>query len=183
MEREEICKKYLSYGQFPLTLNTWNALSSSECVSCSVVSNSVTPQTVAHHVPLSMGFSRQEYWSGLPFPSPGDLPNWGSESASPAAPALAGRFFTLSHTGSSGASRKGLIGKLHVTEQDICTLPYRQGMFSQSSVPASLGFKSISFAWNRPGAHDEEGPLWVLGVCWDKTRLCSGWDVAWTSLA
>ena len=34
----------------------------------------VTPWTVAHQAPLSMGFSRQEYWSGLPFPSPGDLP-------------------------------------------------------------------------------------------------------------
>ena len=36
---------------------------------------SVTPCTVAHQAPLAMGFSRQEYWSGLPFPSPGDLPN------------------------------------------------------------------------------------------------------------
>ena len=36
-----------------------------------------TPWTVAHKAPLSMGFSRQEYWSGLPFPSPGDLPNAG----------------------------------------------------------------------------------------------------------
>ena len=34
-----------------------------------------TPWTIVHQVPLSMGFSRQEYWSGLPFPSPGDLPN------------------------------------------------------------------------------------------------------------
>jgi len=41
-----------------------------------------------------MGFSRQEYWSGLPFPSPGDLPNPGSEPAAPASPALAGGFFT-----------------------------------------------------------------------------------------
>ena len=38
-----------------------------------------TPWTVAHQAPLSMGFSRQEYWSGLPFPSPGDLPNPGIE--------------------------------------------------------------------------------------------------------
>ena len=36
-----------------------------------------TPWTVAHQAPLSMGFSRQEYWSGLPFPSPGNLPNPG----------------------------------------------------------------------------------------------------------
>ena len=41
-----------------------------------------TPWTVAHQAPLSMGFSRQEYWSGLPFPSPGDLPNPGIEPGS-----------------------------------------------------------------------------------------------------
>ena len=42
-----------------------------------------TPWTVAYQVPLSMGFSRQYYWSGLPFPSPGDLPNTGIEPRSP----------------------------------------------------------------------------------------------------
>ena len=42
-----------------------------------------TPWTVARQAPLSMGFSRQEYWSGLPFPSPGDLPNPGIEPRSP----------------------------------------------------------------------------------------------------
>ena len=41
-----------------------------------------TPWTVAYQAPLSMGFSRQEYWSGLPFPSPGDLPNPGIEPGS-----------------------------------------------------------------------------------------------------
>ena len=44
----------------------------------------VTPRTVAYQAPLSMGFSRQEYWSGLPFPSPGDLPDPGIEPGSPA---------------------------------------------------------------------------------------------------
>ena len=44
----------------------------------------VTPWTMALQVPLSMGFSRQEYWSGLPFPSPGELPNPGIEPRSPA---------------------------------------------------------------------------------------------------
>ena len=44
----------------------------------------VTPWTVAHQAPLSMGLSRQEYWSGLPFPSPGDLSNPGIEPGSPA---------------------------------------------------------------------------------------------------
>ena len=42
-----------------------------------------TPWTVAYQAPLSMGFSRQEYWSGLPFPSPGDLPDPGIELGSP----------------------------------------------------------------------------------------------------
>ena len=44
----------------------------------------VIPGTVAHQAPLSMGFSRQEYWSGLPFPSPGDLPHPGIKPESPA---------------------------------------------------------------------------------------------------
>ena len=44
----------------------------------------VSPWTVAHQVPLSMGFSRKEYWSGLPFPSPGDRPDPGNEPGSPA---------------------------------------------------------------------------------------------------
>ena len=43
-----------------------------------------TPWTVAHQAPPSMGFSRQEYWSGLPFPAPGDRPNPGIEPGSPA---------------------------------------------------------------------------------------------------
>ena len=46
------------------------------------------PWTVVHQAPLSMGFSRQEYWSGLPCPPPGDLPHSGTELASPASPAL-----------------------------------------------------------------------------------------------
>ena len=52
----------------------------------------VTPWTVAHQAPLSLGFPRQEYWSGLPLPSPGDLPDPGIEPKSPAL--LAGGFFT-----------------------------------------------------------------------------------------
>ena len=43
----------------------------------------VTPWTVAYQAPLSIGFSKQEYWIGLPFPSPGDLPNLGIEPRSP----------------------------------------------------------------------------------------------------
>ena len=58
-----------------------------------------TPWTVAHLAPLIMGFSMQEYWSGLPFPTPRDLPNPGIERTSPLAPALAGRFLTTAPPG------------------------------------------------------------------------------------
>ena len=53
-----------------------------------------TQWTVASQAPLSMGLSWQEYWTGLPSPSPGDLPDPGTERVSSVAPALAGRFFT-----------------------------------------------------------------------------------------
>ena len=53
----------------------------------------VTLWTIICHVPLSMGLSRQEFWSELPFPSPGDLLDPGIEPGSPAIPALAGGFF------------------------------------------------------------------------------------------
>ena len=52
------------------------------------------PWTEAQEAPLSMGFSRQEYWNGLPFPSPGDLPDPGMEPVSLVSPVLAGRFVT-----------------------------------------------------------------------------------------
>ena len=55
----------------------WGRMSASESVSQSVSDSLVTPWTVAHQAPPSMGFSRQEYWSGLPFSSPGDLPDLG----------------------------------------------------------------------------------------------------------
>ena len=65
------------------------------CFSC--VWLFVTQWTVAHQAPPSMGFSRQEYCSGLPFPSPGDLPHPGIEPTSLTSPALAGGFFTVLH--------------------------------------------------------------------------------------
>ena len=57
-----------------------------------------TLQTLARQAPLSMGFSRQEYWNGLPRLPPGNLPNPGIKSTSITSPALAGRFFTTSAT-------------------------------------------------------------------------------------
>ena len=60
---------------------------------CSAIRLFATPWTVAHKAPLSMGFSRQEYWSGLPFPLPGDLLDPEIKPTSTVSPAFAGRFF------------------------------------------------------------------------------------------
>ena len=57
------------------------------------------PWTASHQAPLSMGFPRQDYWSGFPFPSPGERSDPGIELRSVMSPALAGRFFTTSTTG------------------------------------------------------------------------------------
>ena len=59
------------------------ACSESESVSLSVMSDYVTPWTVALQAPLSMEFFRQDYWSGLPFPFPGDFPHLGIERGFP----------------------------------------------------------------------------------------------------
>ena len=57
------------------------------------------PQTEAHWAPLSIEFSRQKYWNGLPFPTPGNLPDPGIEPMSPVSPALGGRVFTAEPPG------------------------------------------------------------------------------------
>ena len=67
------------------------------------MSNSATPWTVARQAPPSMVFSRQEYWSGLPFPSPGDLPSPGIQPTSLLSPALASGFFTTKPPGKPAA--------------------------------------------------------------------------------
>ena len=70
------------------------------------MSDSVTAWTVVHQAPLSMGVSRQEYWSGLPFPAPGDLPDPGVE---PLSPALQEHTLPLSHLGSHKTGAEGLL--------------------------------------------------------------------------
>ena len=77
-------------------------LPSSFCVcalSLSRVQRFATPWAVAHQVPLFMEFSSREYWSGLPFPTPGDLPDSGIEPSSLASLVLAGGFFTTEPPG------------------------------------------------------------------------------------
>ena len=68
------------------------------CVTLSHIQLFATLWTTAHQAPLSMGFPRQEYWSGLPLPTLGDLPSPGIEPESLMSPTLADGFFTTSAT-------------------------------------------------------------------------------------
>ena len=74
---EKASSAWTSVGSFDLLKAVFQ-------ISLSVVSDSVTPWTIAHQAPQSMGFSRHEYWSGFPFPSPGGLPDPGIEPGPPA---------------------------------------------------------------------------------------------------
>ena len=83
-----------------ITLGVWGSIS--HCAKLRHVRLFATPWTVARQVPPSREFSRQEYWRGLPFPTPGDLPNPGIAPMSPASPALKGRLFTTKPRGYPG---------------------------------------------------------------------------------
>ena len=93
---------WLLFQDSPLKWEGSGPHQSAFCLSgcCCLVAKSypslATPWTVAHQAPLSTGFSRQEYWNGLPFPSPGNLPDPGIK---PVSPVLAGRFFTTEPPG------------------------------------------------------------------------------------
>ena len=83
-----------------------------------VVPNSFAmPWNVAHPAPLSMGFPRQEYWSGLPFPSPGDLPNPGIKLTSSA---LAGGFFFFFNHWTWGAQGTVVVIYMLIEEENFC---------------------------------------------------------------
>ena len=95
----EICQKvvilyitalyFLTKGKLTLTL----CVCAEQLQLCPILCD---PWTIAHQLPLSMGFSRQEYWSGLPCPPPGDPPDLGVEPTSLMSPASPGWFFTTS---------------------------------------------------------------------------------------
>ena len=85
------------------------------CILCVCVSHSVMSDSlwlhglyIACHAPLSVKFSKQEYWSGWPLPSPGNLSNPGIEPMSSVSPALAGRFFTTEPPGKPLTLLKGI---------------------------------------------------------------------------
>ena len=81
------------------------------------MSDSASSWTTAHQSPLSVGFPRQEYWSELPSPSPGDLLNTGIKPASLTSPALAGEVFTTSTTWEAPICRKLTANNSYIWEQ------------------------------------------------------------------
>ena len=103
----------------------------------------MTPWTAAHQAPQSMGFSRQEYWSGLPFPSPGDLPDPGIEPGSPAleADALtsepAGKpysFYTTSSKPQTQKKHNTLFISSHLCDRELIQEIEREGITLNNSM-------------------------------------------------
>ena len=105
---------------------------------CSAMPNSVNPCTVAHQVPLSMGFSRQEHWSELTFLTPGDLPDLGIQPTSLVSPTLAEGFFTIVPSGKQ---------KLHINPVSVIT----SGVLIQTSFSIkarNLSRNSLYLCWD-----------------------------------
>ena len=112
---------------------------------CSLMSDSfATPETAFHQAPLSMGFSRYEYWSGLPFPSPGGLSNTGIELMYPA---LAGGFFTTYPPGKWLMTHASLNSPLKWPSEVFGSSTWK----SDSGICLSKPLKEVIFsneAWN-----------------------------------
>ena len=122
----------------------------------------MTPWTVAHQAPRSMGLSRQDYWSGLPCPSPGDLPDPGIKPASLMSPVLAGRFFTTSATWEAclclcPLCKLSLTPLSRDTHLSLCRLPNG----TQTPAPCPQGSSALAalVGWVvRPGPEHESPP-------------------------
>ena len=104
----------------------------------------VTLQTVARQAPLSMGFSRQEYWSGLPCPSPGALPNPGIKLESLTSPALAGRFFSTSATWKAHFTNDNVYDILQMVMYILQMLMYIKMKINPFSLILRVVFSSCS---------------------------------------
>ena len=105
------------------------------------------PRTVAHKAPLSMGFSWQEYWSGVPFSPPGYLPNPGIKTVSLTSSSLAGRFFTARATGKP------------TTEWGCCCLA---SVASDSVRPQRRQPTMLLRPWDSPGKNSGVGCHFLL---------------------
>ena len=119
---------------------------------------------MAHQAPLSMGFSREEYWSGLPCPSPGDLPDPGIKPTSLTSPALAGKFFTtittcetfLQKWGRNKAFLRQTKVREFVTSRPLLGFP---GGDSGKESACNAGISGSIPGWGRPPGEGKGNPL------------------------
>ena len=111
------------------------------CVHCSVMSDSfVTPWTVARQATLSMGFSRQKYWSGLPFPSPGYLPNL---RIKPGSPTFQADSLLSEPPSSSGIQNLTALNDLHYYLPSLIHSHFSSGLFSLLQFTHLFSMKSF----------------------------------------
>ena len=122
------------------------------------MSDFATPWTAAHQAPLSMGFPRKEYWSELPFPSPGDLPDPGIEAASAA---LAGGFCTLVPPGKPHSINTSLVAQM-VTRLPTMWETWVQPLGQEDLLEKEMATHSSVFAWKIPWM-EEPGRLQSTG--------------------
>ena len=113
-----------------------------------------TPWAVACQVPLSMRFSRQEYWNRLPCPPPGDLPNPGTESTFLVPPALAGGFFTIEPPGKTrmqyySAIKRNEIGPFVETRMGLETVIHRESMSEKHILYINPYMWNLEKKWDR----------------------------------
>ena len=127
------------------------------------MSDSLRPLDLGCQAPLSMGFSRQEYWSGLPFPSPGDLPDPGIE---PASPVLAGGFFATEPPRKTPPQWLITVSK---------TSPKVMRNASNFIMLEDLG--SQESRWNTVG--ESVSALWASGRLRSQPWCFSGWALGW----
>ena len=170
---EKLLALLLSDGMFQTgySVSIWSPQCVPNCFSR--VQLFVTLWIVAHQAPLSMGFSRREYWSGLPFPPPGDLPHPGTEARSLMSPASASGFFTTSATWEA-PSLLGDIPCIQITSfvflpgnvlPCICSaffpashlLPHLLLSFEEEHGDSPYGAISGELGWNRH--HDLDGKM------------------------
>ena len=140
-----------------------------------------TPWTIAHQAPLSMGFSRSEYWSGLPFPSPGNLLNPGIDPRSPALQAdslpteLLNRQASLGNAGRQPGKNMGLTGLKHRSALSRCPSRWRyhQAKTAASSVSGPAARNRAVHAHSRISANTCR-MTWLLSFQQDSQVLLSG---------
>jgi len=132
-----------------------------------------TPWTVACQTPLSMKFSRQEYWSGLPFPAPGDLPNPEVEPASLESPALAGRFFTAALPRKTVYWSFPSLSPTFSKSSEWLRDDYQQCTTKQHHVSQAL--KTDRLFIRKKGRREEEKPCLPVLILYFRSWVCAHW--------